>query len=127
MQTVQQTTTTTTVAPKSIVVAYVLWFFLGQLGIHRFYLGRKGSAIAMLILTIIGWATVAFVVGFFLLGIVGIWLIVDIFLIPGMVRTAGASGLELFHTTTTTTTVVSSESEEMPTTVRESSDDSPTI
>ena len=25
---------------KSLLVAYLLWFFLGLLGIHRFYLGR---------------------------------------------------------------------------------------
>jgi TM2 domain-containing membrane protein YozV len=32
-------------------VAAVLAFVLGPLGIHRFYLGRTGSAIAMLVLT----------------------------------------------------------------------------
>jgi TM2 domain-containing membrane protein YozV len=37
-------------------VAVILAFFLGPLGIHRFYLGRIGSAIAMLVLscTVIG-------------------------------------------------------------------------
>jgi TM2 domain-containing membrane protein YozV len=33
-------------------VAAVLAFFVGPLGIHRFYLGRVGSGIAMLLLTI---------------------------------------------------------------------------
>lgn len=32
-------------------VAAVLAFFLGPFGIHRFYLGRTGSAIVMLVLT----------------------------------------------------------------------------
>ncbi len=32
-------------------VAAILAFFLGPLGIHRFYLGRRGSGIAMLVLT----------------------------------------------------------------------------
>jgi TM2 domain-containing membrane protein YozV len=32
-------------------VAAILAFFLGVLGIHRFYLGRTGSGIAMLVLT----------------------------------------------------------------------------
>ncbi len=41
---------------KSIGASYLLWFFLGYLGGHRFYLGRKGSAIAILLLTIIGFA-----------------------------------------------------------------------
>jgi len=26
--------------PKSIIVGYLLWFFLGVLGVHRFYTGR---------------------------------------------------------------------------------------
>ena len=34
-------------AKKSAVVAYLLWFFLGGLGVHRFYLGRTGSGIAI--------------------------------------------------------------------------------
>ncbi len=25
---------------KSVAVAYLLWFFLGSLGIHKFYLGE---------------------------------------------------------------------------------------
>ena len=32
---------------KSALVAYVLWFFLGWLGIHRFYLGRTMSGVVM--------------------------------------------------------------------------------
>jgi TM2 domain-containing membrane protein YozV len=35
-----------------MVVAYVLWYFLGMFGGHRFYMGKTGSAIAQLILTI---------------------------------------------------------------------------
>ncbi|MDP5278545.1 TM2 domain-containing protein [Sphingomonas sp. DG1-23] len=33
-------------------VAALLAFFLGTLGIHRFYLGRNGSAVLMIVLTI---------------------------------------------------------------------------
>ena len=33
-------------------VAALLAFFLGTLGIHRFYLGRNGSTVAMLVLSI---------------------------------------------------------------------------
>lgn len=61
---------------KNIVVAYLLCIFLGDLGIHRFYLGRKGSAIAQLILTVT-------VIG---LIVSGVWKIVDLFLIPGIIR-----------------------------------------
>lgn len=41
---------------RNKIVAAVLAFFLGTLGVHRFYLGRIGSGIAMLVLscTIIG-------------------------------------------------------------------------
>lgn len=36
---------------RNKLVAALLAFFLGVLGIHRFYLGRTGSGIAMLLLT----------------------------------------------------------------------------
>lgn len=57
-------------------VAYLLCIFLGPLGAHRFYLGRKGSAIAMLILSIT------------LVGLVisGPWALIDLFLIPSIIR-----------------------------------------
>jgi TM2 domain-containing membrane protein YozV len=61
---------------KSVVVAYLFWFFLGMLGAHRFYFGKNGSAIVQLILTItmIG-AVVTFV-----------WIIIDAFMIPEWLR-----------------------------------------
>jgi TM2 domain-containing membrane protein YozV len=42
---------------KSMVAAYMLWFFLGYLGAHRFYLNRSRSAcyfIVLLVFTIVG-------------------------------------------------------------------------
>lgn len=71
---------------KSVGVAYLLWFFLGSAGGHRFYTGRTGSAIAMLALTIAGIALSVIGVGLVLLAAVGIWVIVDAFLIPGWIR-----------------------------------------
>lgn len=71
---------------KSLVVAYLLWFFLGSLGGHRFYAGKTGSAIGMLILFILGFVLSAVGVGAFLLAVLGIWVIVDAFLIPGWIR-----------------------------------------
>ena len=71
---------------KSAGVAYLLLIFFGGLGAHRFYLGQTGTAIAMLVLTIAGWLTIAIVVGIPLLIAVGIWIFVDLFLIPGMVQ-----------------------------------------
>ncbi len=40
---------------KSRVVAGLLGIFLGQLGIHDFYLGFMGRAIMLLTLSLIGW------------------------------------------------------------------------
>ncbi|WP_342344769.1 TM2 domain-containing protein [Thermobacillus xylanilyticus] len=31
---------------KNMILAYVLWYFLGILGGHRFYMKKTGSAIA---------------------------------------------------------------------------------
>lgn len=72
---------------KSTGVAYLLWIFLGGFGGHRFYAGKTGSAIAMLALTILGVILSIVGVGFVLLIAVGIWTLVDAFLIPGWIRT----------------------------------------
>ncbi len=71
---------------RSLVLAYVLWFFLGQLGIHRFYTGRVGSGIAQLLLGVIGYLTAWILIGWLFLFILWIWWFIDIFLIPGMCR-----------------------------------------
>lgn len=71
---------------KSVGVAYLLWFFLGGFGGHRFYMGQTGTAIAQLIMTLIGIGTAIIGIGFILLAVVGIWVLVDAFLIPGIVR-----------------------------------------
>jgi TM2 domain-containing membrane protein YozV len=71
---------------KSTGVAYLLWIFLGSLGGHRFYLERTGSAVAQLILCVLGWATIWFVVGLIFLIPLGVWLLIDLFLIPGMAQ-----------------------------------------
>jgi len=61
---------------KTALVAYLLWFFIGSLGGHNFYLKRTGVAVAQLILSIT-------VVG---LIISVLWVLVDAFLIPGWIR-----------------------------------------
>ncbi|TJY39894.1 TM2 domain-containing protein [Cohnella pontilimi] len=61
---------------KNMFLAYVLWYFLGLLGGHRFYMQKKGSAVAMLILSIT-------VIG---LIVTGIWIIVDAFLLHTWVK-----------------------------------------
>ena len=69
--------TQSTMSDKSKAVAALLCFFLGALGIHRFYLGRIGSGVAMLICTVLGGLTTAILVGFGLIAIVVIWEVID--------------------------------------------------
>ena len=71
---------------RSALIAYLLWFFLGYFGIHRFYLKRTGSGIAMLLIALV--STVLLVVAVGALGyiVVGIWWCIDAFLIPGMTQ-----------------------------------------
>lgn len=66
---------------KSVVIALVLWFFLGFFGVHRMYLDKVGSGIVMAILTIIGGATTFILIGFLFLAIVGIWWLIDLIII----------------------------------------------
>lgn len=70
---------------KSTGATYLLWFFLGGLGVHRFYLGRAGSGAAMLSLTILGFLLFMVFIGGLLLLAVAVWWLVDVFLIPGMI------------------------------------------
>ncbi|HLQ75074.1 MAG TPA: TM2 domain-containing protein [Alloiococcus sp.] len=62
---------------KSAVLAYALWFFFGMFGAHRFYMGKVGTGLVQLALTIFfAWWTYAI--------IPGIWVLIDAFLLPGM-------------------------------------------
>lgn len=53
------------ISEKKRLVAFLLCFFFGGLGIHRFYVGKVGSGIAMI----------------FTLGGLGIWTLVDFIMI----------------------------------------------
>jgi TM2 domain-containing membrane protein YozV len=61
---------------KTVLVAYLFWFFLGLFGGHNFYLKRTGVAVAQLILSLT-------MVGIL---ITIVWVLIDAFLIPGWVR-----------------------------------------
>lgn len=71
---------------KTSGVAYILWLFLGGLGAHRFYIGRPGSGLAILALMVLGVTLTPSPVGSLFLVIGVIWVIVDLFLIPGMIQ-----------------------------------------
>lgn len=73
---------------KSAGIACALWVFVGLSGGHRFNPGRSGSGAAMAILTVLGVATGFIVIGFVLLAAVGIWSLIDAFLIPGRIEQA---------------------------------------
>lgn len=63
--------------PKSWIASVLLSAFLGTWGAHNFYLGYRNRAITQLVMTLVGYLTAVFVVGFVLLGAVSIWVFVD--------------------------------------------------
>lgn len=77
---------------KSLGTAYMLWFFLGGVGGHRFYLGFQISAAIQAALTPISYGLMigGSLLGFYTLSAAGLWLIADLFMLPGMQREANA-------------------------------------
>ncbi len=59
----------TTASAKSTWIAYVLWFFLGYFGVHKFYVGKTGWGFLYL----------------FTLGLLGFGWFIDLFTIPSQV------------------------------------------
>lgn len=73
---------------SSVLVAYIIWFFLGFFGLHRMYCGRWLSGLLMLALHGFSWLTWYIGIGIIGFGILGLWWLIDALLIPGMVRRA---------------------------------------
>ena len=66
------------ISPKSRLAVVLLAWFLGTLGLHRFYIGKIGSGLAILILGILGWATTWILgLGYLFLVAAGIWVFID--------------------------------------------------
>ena len=76
-----------TVAMKETGLAYVLWFFLGNFGVHKFYMGKSGVGIVYVVLGVLGWMTV-WLLGLGLLFLLPLWvmLIIDLFTMSSQVR-----------------------------------------
>ncbi|MEQ1686981.1 MAG: TM2 domain-containing protein [Sphingopyxis sp.] len=74
--------------PRSMLLAYVFWYFASGVAAHRFYLGATQSAIIMLAMFWGGLATMLIFPPLGLLAIVGwlLWVLADLFLIPGLCR-----------------------------------------
>lgn len=71
---------------KSVLVAYILWFFVGSFGAHRFYLGKSGTGATILAITLASILLMFVFIGFFTIWVSAIWVFVDIFLIPSMAQ-----------------------------------------
>jgi len=76
------------ISPKSRIAATLLAWFLGMFGVHRFYVGKIGTAVGMLVLGIVGYATTwVWGLGFIFLTAVGIWAFIDfIYAVSGNMR-----------------------------------------
>jgi TM2 domain-containing membrane protein YozV len=87
---------------KSLLIAYLLWFFLGGFSAHRFYAGATASAAVQLVLNIGGLFLLvgsaasmdggSFFLSLAMLAAGSLWVLADMFLIPGLCRRASTGG-----------------------------------
>ena len=75
-----------TISTHSRTLGHLLWIF-GFIGAHRFYFGKRKTGLLMALLTILGAATGPFLL-FVPWMLVGVWWMVDFFLIFRMDRQA---------------------------------------
>ena len=69
---------------KSLLLAYLIWFFLGYGGVHRMYLGHWISGFVMLLIFAVSLPLTILLVGHLGLGFILLWWLLDVLLIPGM-------------------------------------------
>ena len=84
--------------PRSLAVAYLLWFFLGGLGAHRFYLGAYITGAVQLVfllagvgLMLMGEGSAGWFIGTVPLTLLGLWWLVDAFLTNDMIKIRNAA------------------------------------
>jgi len=65
---------------KSTITAYILWFFIGACGAHRFYCNQKRAKI-MLIGTITSSVLCSFTIGLIGIAFFSAWALIDAFFI----------------------------------------------
>lgn len=78
----QQPSTVLVLNSKSTALAYILWFFLGSVGAHRFYLKSPVFGLIQLGMSVVGWMLSFLGIGFLLLVPLWIWLLFDLIWIP---------------------------------------------
>lgn len=82
---------------KSTALAYILWFFFGGIGGHRFYLSSPIMGIAQMSLFLVGSVTSFIGIGFFFLVPLWLWLLFDLLWIAA--RMGHIRNQELLHIT----------------------------
>ncbi|MEJ2743933.1 MAG: TM2 domain-containing protein [Gammaproteobacteria bacterium] len=75
---------------KNIILAYLMWWFLGWAGVHRFYLGHIKTGLTQLILFTIGCITSTILIGLVLLIPWFIWWALDAYFTYQMVSEENA-------------------------------------
>jgi len=68
---------------KSKATAALLAFFVGMTGAHNFYVGKTSTGTLQLCMFIFGLITTPLIIGVFILGAQGIWVLVEFFVILG--------------------------------------------
>jgi len=77
----KETTTNNDTDAKSKIAAAVLALFLGNFGVHNFYLGYTGKAVTQLLLTILGFPLAFVFIGFPMIMASSIWAFVEAIMI----------------------------------------------